>query len=75
MTGDPHAWDTGLYGACGACASVVTGDPVLGAAAGALIAAGIRHVLIPYGVAVFERLLDVVRRTPPPPAPPPPPAA
>ena len=69
MNADPHAWDTGLYGACGACAAVVTRDPVLVAAVGAVIAAGIRHVLIPYAVAALERVVELLRTPPPPPPP------
>lgn len=62
-----HDWDTGLYGACGACGALVVGDPVYGAFLGAVVAMGVRRILIPWGVALLEAAADRLRSPPKPP--------
>ncbi len=62
-----HAdWDTGLFGACGACGAIVVGDPVYGAMLGAFIAMGVRRVLIPWGLALLEAIAERIQPPKPP---------
>lgn len=67
---DHQDWDTGLYGACGACGSIVLGDPLTGALVGSIFAMFVRRVVIPWGAAIVEAALERLRPPPPPPPPP-----
>lgn len=59
------ALDTGVYATCGACGAALTGDPVLGALAGAVLAALLKRFVVA-GLQALRDMSD--RNDPPPPA-------